>query len=75
MRQLKDDINVIRENSESLTQVITLLLQVRETWEGRGWGRRGGEEWRSWNYGRGQGGWAELFRRGRGLQELRRACS
>ena len=48
MRQLKDDINVIRENSESLTQVITLLLQVRR--RGReGCGGGGGEEWRNWN--------------------------
>ena len=42
MRQLKDDINVIRENSESLTQVITLLLQVRR--HGKEGGRGEGEE-------------------------------
>ena len=68
MRQLKDDINVIRENSESLTQVITLLLQVRR----REKGRRGVEEL---ELGMRAGRWAELFRRGRGLQELRKNCS
>ena len=49
MRQLKEDIAVIQQNSECLTQVLTLLLQVREKgWEvigdeGRGEGGRGRE--------------------------------
>lgn len=72
MRQLKDDINVIRENSESLTQVITLLLQVRR--HGREGGGGEGEEKGGGirEEGREVGG---TLQEGEGLQEVRRGCT
>ena len=41
MQQLKEDIATIQQNSECLTQVITLLLQVRKVWQWRGVGVEG----------------------------------
>ena len=38
MQQLKEDIAAIQQNSECLTQVITLLLQVRKVRQGRSMG-------------------------------------
>ena len=38
MQQLKEDIAAIQQNSKCLTQVITLLLQVRMVWQWRGVG-------------------------------------